>query len=431
MIRRSILEWQSMPYGDAPDEIPIWAADRLHQVAKASRLGGEEGGRIVQLGRRALRAGQVVGVLAAENCSLEILPKIDAAGGESGDATLGHVRKRLVHMLAVALDLDVQSGAMSDHDWQSNTLLEILISLFTRDLMDSVRQGMPRRYVGIEDDLPALRGKLDVVRQFSLLAASPQRLACQFDELSSDILLNRIMKAAIDRLRRVAIRPENQRRLAELALTYADVSSIPVKEIAWDTVKLDRTNARWRSLLSMARFLLGDRHQTTSMGGQQGISLLFEMNVLFEQYVGRLLRRALAGRPLNVHLQGGRLYCLQDAETGRRTFQTKPDILVKRGKEVVHIIDTKWKRVTTKVDDPKRGVSQADVYQMMAYGQIYSCGQLTLLYPHSAAMGGDPGRLSTNIIGTGTQELQMASVGLNDDRSVMQQLTVLTAGVHD
>ena len=428
MIRRSIFEWQSIPYGDAPDEIPTWAADQLHSVAKASQLGGEESGRIVQLGRRALRAGQVVGILAAENCSLEILPKIDAAGGKAEQTTQGQVRKRLIHMLAVALDLDVQSGALSDHDWQSNTLLEILISLFTRDLIDAVRQGMPRRYVGIEDDLPALRGKLDIVRQFSVLAASPQRLACRYDELSSDILLNRIMKAAIDRLRRVAIRPENQRRLAELALTYADISSIPVKEIAWDTVKLDRTNARWRSLLSMARFLLGDRHQTTSMGRQQGFSLLFEMNVLFEQYVGRLLRRALAGSPFSVHLQGGRLYCLQDAETGRRTFQTKPDILIKRGKDVVHIVDTKWKRVTSNVDDPKRGVLQADVYQMMAYGQIYSCDRLTLLYPHHGDVGAAAGMQSSNQIGDGPLQLRTATVAMGAHKAVVEQLAGIVGG---
>ena len=55
---------------------------------------------------------------------------------------------------------------------------------------------MPRRYVGHEDDLSALRGRLDVKRQFTVLAASPQRLACRFDELSTDIALNRIMKAA-------------------------------------------------------------------------------------------------------------------------------------------------------------------------------------------------------------------------------------------
>lgn len=70
MISRTVLEWRSLSYGDAEDEIPEWAADRLAAVARASALGGEEGTRILQHGRKALRAQQVVGVIAAQDCSL-------------------------------------------------------------------------------------------------------------------------------------------------------------------------------------------------------------------------------------------------------------------------------------------------------------------------------------------------------------------------
>jgi 5-methylcytosine-specific restriction endonuclease McrBC regulatory subunit McrC len=111
---------------------------------------------------------------------------------------------------------------------------------------------------------------------------------------------------------------------------------------------------------------------------------IFEMNTLFEKYVARMLRRALAGNEFSVHPQGGRLYCLEDIDGGTKRFMTKPDILVKRGALVELIIDTKWKRLSARIDDPAQGVSQADVYQMMAYGHIYRCSRLMLLYPHHA-----------------------------------------------
>ncbi len=97
------------------------------------------------------------------------------------------------------------------------------------------------------------------------------------------------------------------------------------------------------------------------------------MNTLFEEYIARMLKRALAGSELSVHPQGGRLYCLEDIDSSTKRFMTKPDILVKRGASVELIIDTKWKRLSARIDDPKQGVSQADVYQMMAYGRIYQC----------------------------------------------------------
>jgi 5-methylcytosine-specific restriction enzyme subunit McrC len=48
---------------------------------------------------------------------------------------------------------------------------------------------------------------------------------------------------------------------------------------------------------------------------------------------------------------------------------------------VVAIIDTKWKRLSPDPLDRKHGVSQADVYQMMAYARVYGCERLMLLYP--------------------------------------------------
>ena len=88
-----------------------------------------------------------------------------------------------------------------------------------------------------------MRGRLDVRRQFTVLASSPQRLACRYEELSPDIALNQIMRAALARLSGLARAPENQRRLRELALAFADVAVVSVNRLPWDRVALDRTNS--------------------------------------------------------------------------------------------------------------------------------------------------------------------------------------------
>jgi len=422
VIRRTLLEWRSLAYGDGDDRIPEDAAERLMAVARASSLGGVDGGRILSHGRHSITARQVVGVLAADGVVLEILPKIDVPGGD-GPETHGRIRERLVHMLAVALDIEIAPGAMTELSWQRETLLEILIGLFARKLADEVRKGMPRRYLAHEDDLAALRGRLDVTRQFTTLVARPDRLACRYDDLSPDILLNQIMKAAVDRLGRLSQSAENQRRLRELAFFYADIRVVPPSSLAWDSLILDRTNSRWRELVELARLLLGERFQTTSAGDSRGFSLTFDMSRLFEAYVARQLRRALAGSDLTVHPQGGRLYCLEEAETGERRFMTKPDILIKRRGAVEMIIDTKWKSVSRRLDDPKRGVSQADVYQMIAYGQLYRCDRLMLLYPHHAETGEAPGVLARHRV-TGTSGA-LETATLDIVREVREQLGAL------
>lgn len=423
MIRRTILEWGSILYGGAADEIPPYAADRIAAVAAESPLSGRGGTGVLEYGRKGLRARGVVGVIAADGCAMEILPKIEFPG-EGASEAFGSIRRRLVHMIALALDLKIDAGQVTKLDWQRETLLEILIRRFSEKLVDAVREGMPRRYVEQADDLPVLRGRLDVTRQFTVLSAEPMRLACCFDALTADIALNRIMKAAVARLTRVARTADNQRRLRELAFAYADIASVPISSLRWDHVVLDRTNSRWRELFNLARLLLGERFQTTSAGGGDGFSLLFEMSSLFEEYVARMLSRALLNTDLRVVSQGGRLYCLE-TDDRRGLFQTRPDILVKRGSEVVQIIDTKWKRIASRIDDPKQGVSQGDVYQMMAYGQLYKCERLTLLYPHHAAINHSEGVHAAHRMTGCNRWLETATIDVGQSEMFRERLRVI------
>ncbi|MCW3783874.1 McrC family protein [Defluviimonas salinarum] len=420
----SVLEYRSLPRGDGPGCIPDLLADRLAAVAKASTFAGRGEGGVLEDRRHELRARGVVGVVAAEDCSLEILPKIDVPAADGSVEERSEIRKRLVHMLAVALDMKIETGRLSYLDWQNETLLEILIRIFCDKLTEAVRRGMPRRYIGHEDDLPTLRGTLDVPRQFTRHAVNPSRLACRFDELSTDIALNRIMKAALAHLSRLSRSFSNLQRLRELAFVYADISSVPVPALPWGEVVIDRTNRGWQDLIGMARMFLRNQFQTTSTGARQGTALLFEMNTLFEEYVGRLVARSMAGTEYRVSLQGGREYCLTEQDSGRQVFQTKPDILIRRGGQVVQVIDTKWKRISSRIDDPKQGVSQSDVYQMMAYAHLYKAPRVTLLYPHHIGLSGADGIQGQFWITGQATALEMASidVALGTDDAVVARL---------
>ena len=78
----------------------------------------------------------------------------------------------------------------------------------------------------------------------------------------------------------------------------------------------------------------------------------------------------------------------QDAKGTRDAFTLKPDILIFKDGKPIMIADTKWKVLNDAEDEEtaKLGVSQPDVYQMMAYTQIITPpGEqplpLALLYP--------------------------------------------------
>lgn len=388
MTHRAVHEWGRVNVGS--DGFTRDQANALIAAAAAHGMGGTEGSQILSDHYRHLRAKQCVGVLVAEGCSLEILPKVDPDADAPDGPT---VRAQLVRMLDAALNFDLSDGEAAAIARQDVTLLDILIRLFADRLIDQVRQGLPRQYQERADDLRSLRGRLDVHRQFTVHAVRPDRLACRFDELSPDTPLLQVMKSCVVFLSGRARAFETQRRLAELRLLLQDVRDVAPASLPWGAVRIDRSNRKWRTLFELAKFFLRREWQASHHDvhrSADAISLMFRMNDLFEATVAAALRRSLSRFGLEVVSQGGMKACLGPWKANEvadgTLFRTKPDVLIYRGGKVVAIIDTKWKCLRPNAEERKQGVSQGDVYQMMAYSQLYECDRLLLLYPHHAGL---------------------------------------------
>lgn len=410
---------------NAPHAFTRPQANALLTAAREHPLANQHGTNILIDRHNKIIAGQMVGVIAAPGCSLEILPKFDDETIEP-DAT---IRNRLIRMLDVALGLKLGNGQAATMARQAESLLEILIRLFAERLLSEVHRGLPRTYLAQEDDLPSLRGRLNIKRQFTTLAVRPDRLACRYDELSADTALLRIMKACVVLLHHYARAADTLRRLNELRILLSGVSDVPFSHLPWSQVRIDRTNHRWEALYNLARLLLRRDWQAThhDKRAQNGITLLFPMNDLFEAYIAALAKRAVRGTEWTVRAQAGRLYCLiEDVKEGKPRFQTRPDLLIERNHQIVMMIDTKWKRIGRHPEDARHGISQADVYQMMAYARIYQCPQVMLLYPHHAGLGTQPLNAGYRIL-AGKEQLQVASVNLvlDEDKIVEQLINLL------
>ena len=397
----TIQEWGHLPIGE--NGVSPRVAARLHSLAvRETRRLRVPNPVLTMTTRPSLRAGQVVGVLAVPGASVEILPKID------GDGEVG-VRQALIHMLTVAWGLRVADSEPASIAIQKESLLEVIIRLFANRLLVVVRRGLPHRYLTMENDLPLLRGKLNVRRQLLKHAFRGDRLACLYDELSMDTSLNRVLKATATRLMEVSRSASNQRTLAELAARFEYVSNSPNPML--ERVTLDRTNREFHQLHSMARRILAGDWQSTMTGARAGFGLLFPMNDLFEEFVGRSMMIAVAPRVVRIQHTGH--YAL--AARHGKLFALRPDIVLDEN----IIIDTKWKIL--KPDEPRLGVDQSDVYQMLAYAQAYKARRLVLLYPWHTGLAAQGVCKSWRIDRTSTK-FDIATVDVGRPKSVQATL---------
>jgi len=367
----------------------IEALERVQKAVKVDAFGWT--------GRNRVRTAQYVGMVPSAGARLEILPKIDDLG-------VGDSRRVLTRMIGIAWGVPVQDGDVTGHDYQKYDLLELLIGLFARRLLCQVRAGLARAYRGYEDDLSRLRGKMNVTRQFTRLAASPQKLACRYDEFTADTGLNRLLLCAVMFLRRESARADTQRLLNELASHFADVEVVPASAALAEQFLPDRVNQRWAILAKLARLLLSSVYQTAHSGNREGIALLFDMNVLFESYVAALAGKACLPLGYKACIQGPQGYL-----TGEEAFQTKPDLHFKRGDDVI-VLDTKWKKVDPA--QPHFGVDQKDAYQMHAYAHVYASRSTILLYPHHRGIPESSGHQMRWRFKTGGSDLIVATIDL-------------------
>jgi 5-methylcytosine-specific restriction enzyme subunit McrC len=89
------------------------------------------------------------------------------------------------------------------------------------------------------------------------------------------------------------------------------------------------------------------------------------------------------------------------------------------------IIDTKWKRIGRHPEDARHGISQADVYQMMAYARFINAHKLCFSIHIMQVW--QPLNAGYRIL-AGKEQLQVASVNLvlDEDKIVEQLINLLS-----
>lgn len=375
--------------------------------------------KVFQFGaRNTLITQNFVGVIQLGTFQVEILPKIDADDFQ--------VRRNLMQMVAQTLGLRLHGGLLGQLDKTDTTVLEVLLRMYCDLMWDALHKGVIRQYNSQRDNLTVLRGRINVSQQLRHNAARPDRLHCTFDEFTQDNELNRVLKLSLRKLSKLTKSAAIERGLTELLFCFDEVEDVDAESVKWERVKVDRLSERFGPLVRMAKMFIEGYSPDLSAGNSDGFAVLFDMNELFEEYVGRQLQLLTAKKGVRALLQQPVLN-LARRENGSRCFQMKPDIVVMKNDYASTVLDTKWKRLNPGV--LQEAVSSGDIYQMYAYSQRYKVKNVVLLYPHYFDLGGwrpIRSRYFFEVDGDGSAGvLSVATVKLDDLKTVPGQLEAI------
>lgn len=411
----SLREFERLGIGELDPQHPSVRPEQARQLEGLRRRYGFD--VFKRIGEAVLSASQYVGAVQFGSLTVEVLPKIEGIDGTT-------MRRNLVAMLSTAYGLEVSVGEAASVATQRFGLLEFLVRLFVNRLFAELHRGLLRRYEAREENLTVLRGRVLVGQQIRRNAMVPERFYCGFEEFTEDNSLNRVLKAALRLLLTFSRNVDNQRSLAELLLAFEEVADVDRGNLPWRDIRIDRLNARYVPCLNLASLFLRQTPPDVTAGTAGGLSVFFDMNVLFEEYIGRVAAKVLRPLGYDVRLQEGRRYLVYDEVAELDAFLLKPDIVGRVGEKLVWIIDTKWKELSQQ--EAKEGVAQADMYQMYAYAQRYECPDVVLMYPHNAGLGPEHGIRRTYSVrrddDSGMGRVRIATIDLADLRTVPEQV---------
>ncbi len=346
-------------------------------------LTAEQGSQFLKLssrsGHKLLQVRNYAGVLYTPyGVQLEILPKVGKK------QTREQAREMLLVMLSYLpgfRHIQTQQAAVQA---QKMPLLEVFISQFLHSVSELLKQGLRSDYVNQHENLLFMKGKLDQAAQLRHNLVNRHKFCVDYDNYLPNCPENRILHAALNKVFKMRLSSGNQRWLQELRFAFDGVPAS--RDIDSDLAQLrsDRNMAHYHEPLAWARLILAETSPIALQGETKALSLLFPMEAVFESFVAHTIADDLpAGHKVKSQSRHHHLV----THGGDKRFNLRPDLLIQTTEPVVKtviVMDTKWKLIHANAPGSSLyGLSQADFYQMFAYGQKYlnGEGELYLIYP--------------------------------------------------
>lgn len=328
---------------------------------------------IIQNRYKKIRFINYVGILNIENVTIEILPKISLSDDKNTD------KKILLRMLSICTDLQLNLDKEINSRVQGYNLLELVANKYIDSLLKELNKGGHFEYINKEENLNVIRGKLLINNHIKYNYANKVRAYNAYSEYSSDNILNQIFKLACIRILKKVYNNKIINKTKKAIFELSNVSVVNINRETLERMKLNRHNKRFSSCFELARFILLNVTNESSIGSSSGFTMLFEMNTLYEKYIGYLIKEVWKGERRKVLLQDNSKYLLLNTKTKQKNFNLKPDIVLGENNKCQIIIDTKWKAVEYK---SKPSLKVEDIYQMYAYVSSYKeAKKAVILYP--------------------------------------------------
>ena len=300
--------------------------------------------------------------------------------------------KNIYYMLSYAWNVLEQSNNVCLGSEKFDNIYNLFARIYITGVNNLIKRGFNRYYKQNNEAISTPKGKINVTRSIKELTFNNGRLICQYDDFSSNIKLNQIIKSTINILVKYPHLDKNLRHeLFKLQVYFTNIEPIYFTKSLFSTLRFNKNNYHYRILINISELIYYGLIANESDGNILFLDFVRDnqMAKLYEKFVLNFYRKHLSEATYYVHAP--KLNWNLDGDISFEDLSLLPEmrtdiVIVNKDKNTQLIIDTKFYAQTlvssnwTEIEK----IRTTHLYQIMTYvnnsnfnGQVKGM----LLYP--------------------------------------------------
>ncbi len=322
-----------------------------------------------------LKSNKYVGVIHYKGQRINLLPKIFYdSEKEYSDNHIYQIHNHILWWLSYCRKIKFPSYQTTLGNKESD-FFEVLIYLFSKYTRKLLNSSIYQQYQEVNRELSYIKGRLNTTGYINenVSRGNWHKLNCTYDAFVIDNEFNRIIKYVTTLLFNVATRQENKKNLREILFILDEVTDERVTAEQCSRISFNPMFGEFETVRDYCHLFLSNSVSFDYKNDLKLFAFLLPMEYVFEDFIFGFIDKELPD--ISVKAQRGDTFLDID-----KTFKIKPDLWIET-EDLSLIADAKYKIIYEDNSDPKKGISQPDLYQMLAYAVRFKVCNIILFYP--------------------------------------------------
>lgn len=273
--------------------------------------------------------------------------------------------KNIYYMLSYAFTTLNQGGYEDIATEEFENIHDLFGAILAKGIGRQLKQGLYREYLNRIEDVPVLKGKLNLQGTIKNRIEKKKVVTCEYDELSENNLFNQILKSTVILLlRHPNVSAEHKSDLKKEMLLFSNVDTVDIGTIRWSSIRFQRNNNTYRMLLSICQLIIEGMLLTTDDGEYRLASFVDEqrMNRLYEKFILEYYAKECP----QVKATAAQIPWALDDGAGTMLPVMQSDIMLEKDSTVL-IIDAKYYAHTMQTQYDVNTLHSGNLYQIFTY----------------------------------------------------------------